>query len=117
MWVLLLHLTPQLPFAKQYWIAAGASKVRDSVDKFLIDELQSYGKKGALISDETAAPLNGPGSVDPGVASTDTDGDGIPDDAEIILGTNPKLKDSIKLHSSGYTYIEVWANSLVSSSY
>jgi hypothetical protein len=94
---------------------AGASLVRDSVDTYLIDEVNSYGAEGALISDE--ADVDGPGEIDPGTPLVDTDGDGIPDDAEAELGTDPQTADSMELHSSGYTYLEVWANSLVPESY
>ncbi|KAF7163045.1 hypothetical protein CNMCM5623_008065 [Aspergillus felis] len=94
---------------------AGASKVRDSVDTQLIAQLQSWGTQGALISDE--ATMGGPGTLNGGTSATDTDGDGIPDAAEKQLGTDPNTKDSMKLHSSGYTYLEVWANSLVPSTY
>ncbi|KAL2817507.1 pectin lyase fold/virulence factor [Aspergillus cavernicola] len=93
----------------------GASLVRDSVDTRLIEEVLSYGAEGALISDEET--MGGPGDLDGGTAFTDTDGDGIPDDAEAELGTDPNVNDSMGLHSSGYTYLEVWANSLVSESY
>jgi hypothetical protein len=61
--------------------------------------------------------MGGAGDLDKGTTPTDTDGDGIPDDAEKTLGTDPNTADSMKLHSSGYTYLEVWANSLVPSSY
>ncbi|KAE8377554.1 putative pectate lyase C [Aspergillus bertholletiae] len=94
---------------------AGASKVRDSVDTQLVAQVESYGKDGALISDE--ADMGGAGDLDKGTTPTDTDGDGIPDDAEENLGTDPKTADSMKLDTSGYTYLEVWANSLVPSSY
>lgn len=44
--------------------SAGASKSRDSIDNYLINtELASYGKVGALISDPTASPINGPGTI------------------------------------------------------
>lgn len=47
--------------------SAGASKSRDSVDNYLINtELSSYGKVGALISDQTLSPINGPGTVNGG---------------------------------------------------
>jgi hypothetical protein len=50
--------------------SAGASKSRDSVDNYLINtELLSYGKVGALISDETASPINGPGTIQGGTVS------------------------------------------------
>ena len=40
---------------------AGASLVRDSVDKYILDEVASYGTKGALISDEDE--VGGPGTL------------------------------------------------------
>ncbi|KAL4867959.1 putative pectate lyase C [Aspergillus spectabilis] len=89
----------------------GASLVRDSVDEFLVNEVLSYGKAGALISDEDS--IGGPGEIDGGSPRTDTDGDGIPDDAEVELGTDPNVVDSLELHESGYTFLEVWANGLV----
>ena len=36
---------------------AGASKWRDAVDDYVIDELVSYGKKGKTISDEASLGL------------------------------------------------------------
>lgn len=45
-------------------VSAGASKVRDRVDNYLINtELASLGKVGELISDPTASPMNGPGPI------------------------------------------------------
>ncbi|KAL5362328.1 putative pectate lyase C [Aspergillus floccosus] len=93
----------------------GASKVRDSVDTQLIAQVKSWGAKGELISDE--ASMGGPGDLDGGSPPADSDGDGIPDDAETEIGSDPNTADSMELHSSGYTYVEVWANSLVPSSY
>lgn len=52
---------------------------RDSVDKRLVSEVQTWGTTGELISDETASPMNGPGYIAGGSKPTDTDGDGIPD--------------------------------------
>jgi len=43
--------------------SAGASKSRDHVDTRLIQELQSFGTVGELISDETVAPMNGAGPI------------------------------------------------------
>ncbi|CBX90811.1 hypothetical protein IAQ61_002292 [Plenodomus lingam] len=80
--------------------SAGASKVRDAVDKRLIAELQSYGKMGQLISDENAAPMNGPGTIAGGTPWVDANGNGIPDDVE-----------------SQFSNVEDWANSLVPSGY
>jgi pectate lyase len=80
--------------------SAGASKVRDQVDKILISELQSYGKLGELISDENAAPMNGPGPIAGGLRWVDANNNGIPDDVEGQFKT-----------------VEDWANSLVPSTY
>lgn len=48
---------------------AGASKVRDSVDGRLVQEVQSLGVEGELISDENDSPMNGPGSITGGTVS------------------------------------------------
>lgn len=90
---------------------AGTSLVRDSVDALLVAELASYGKKGGLISDE--ATVGGVGTVKGGSRGVDSDGDGIPDDAEKRLGFDPAKADAMAIGQSGYTNVEVWANSLV----
>lgn len=47
---------------------AGASKVRDAVDTFLIEtELLSYGTTGIIISDPDS--VGGPGTIDGGTVS------------------------------------------------
>ncbi|OAL48037.1 pectate lyase-like protein [Pyrenochaeta sp. DS3sAY3a] len=80
--------------------SVGASKVRDSIDKRLVAELQSYGKSGQLISDETASPMNGPGAIASGTPWVDANGNGIPDNVEAQFKT-----------------VEDWANSLVPAGY
>ncbi|KAH7100260.1 pectin lyase-like protein [Auriculariales sp. MPI-PUGE-AT-0066] len=102
--------------AVAYVIAnAGASKSRDKVDTYLINtELKSYGKVGALISDENTATIGGPGPITGGTAPTDTDNDGIPDAWETANGLNPNdASDSMKIASNGYTNLENYVNSLV----
>lgn len=97
-------------------IDVGASLVRDEVDANLVEQVLSYGTDGALISDED--DFGGVGDLDGGSTPTDTDGDGIPDDVEADLGTDPNVKDSTEIDSStGYSWLEVWANSLVPASY
>ncbi|KAL4735613.1 pectin lyase fold/virulence factor [Aspergillus similis] len=94
----------------------GASLVRDDVDSNLIDQVLSYGTDGALISDED--DFGGVGNLDGGQTPTDTDGDGIPDDIETQLGTDPSAADSTEIDTStGYSWLEVWANSLVPEGY
>ncbi|KAL0577870.1 hypothetical protein V5O48_004106 [Marasmius crinis-equi] len=93
---------------------AGASKSRDHVDDYLINtEVKSYGKKGAIISDENASPINGPGPISGGTAPVDTDKDGIPDAYESAHGTNPNVADSSAIASNGYSNLENYINSLV----
>ncbi|TFK42430.1 polysaccharide lyase family 1 protein [Crucibulum laeve] len=94
--------------------SAGASKSRDRVDSYLINtELASLGKVGALITDPTVSPMNGPGPITGGTAPTDTDNDGIPDAYETAHGTNPNANDSASIASNGYANIENYINSLV----
>ncbi|KAF3061917.1 putative pectate lyase C [Daldinia childiae] len=86
---------------------------RDEIDKGLVTEVQSFGKKGELISAENAGSLDN----SKGNAPTDTDGDGIPDAYENAHGLNSRdASDAMKISSSGYTNIEVYLNSLVPSS-
>ncbi|KAK7514139.1 pectin lyase fold/virulence factor [Phyllosticta citriasiana] len=110
-----MNTTAAVDYVANY---AGASLVRDSVDAYLVSELKSWGKEGDLISDETASPVNGPGYLNPGTKRTDTDGDGISDEAEENLGTDSSTDDSMKdTDGNGYKNVEDWANSLVPSSY
>ncbi|KAI1137792.1 polysaccharide lyase family 1 protein [Hypoxylon sp. FL0543] len=89
---------------------------RDDVDKGLVAEVQSWGKKGELISDENASSLSELGSGAKGAALTDTDGDGIPDAWEDAHGLNSHdASDAMEISSSGYANIEVYVNSLVPS--
>lgn len=80
--------------------SVGVSKVRDAVDERLITELKSYGKAGQLIKDETASPMNFPGTIDSGTTWADANNNGIPDDVE-----------------DKFNNVEDWANSLVSGDY
>ena len=99
------------------WVVANVGNIfpsRDSIDDKLIAELQSYGKSGQLISDETASPMNGPGYIASGTKPTDTDGDGIPDAWEVANGLDwQDATDAMKIGSSGYANIELYLNSLV----
>ncbi|KAK1970059.1 pectate lyase [Colletotrichum sublineola] len=95
---------------------AGASIVRDAVDVALLKELASYGKFGKLISDEASA--GGVGTVAPGTAKRDTDGDGIPDEWETANGLNPNdASDGMKIGAGGYANLEIYVNSLAPTVY
>ncbi|KAH8596000.1 fibronectin [Bisporella sp. PMI_857] len=108
------------PPAAVAWVLANAGTTypsRDPIDKQLVAQVQSYGTSGALISDETASPTDGPGYVAGGTKPLDTDGDGIPDAWEKANGLNYlDASDAMKIGASGYANIEVYVNSLVAGS-
>lgn len=113
----LLNATAALDYVRAH---VGASKSRDRVDTYLIDtELGSLGTVGALITDPTASPMNGPGPIEGGTVSrsarrryvelnqrqapADVDADGIPDAWETANGLNPNdASDAMKIASNGY---------------
>jgi hypothetical protein len=95
---------------------AGASLWRDKVDDYLMDELLSYGTKGATISDETSLGLtNTVGNIPSGTTPTDSDGDGMPDSWEDKNGLDSNNYDDCLLDSDndGYTNIEEYINGIV----
>lgn len=91
---------------------------RDYTDYYMIDELKSFGKDGALISNENSLFYGNPSTwkVWTGSKKVDTDGDGMPDDWESSNGTNPSVNDAMKKSSNGYTNIENYINSIVGGS-
>ena len=95
---------------------AGCSLRRDAVDRRLIDELTSLGKRGKTLphtDDKGEALAGGMGEVTGGPAPLDSDGDGMPDAWEIAHELNPRdAADAAKLDASGYTQLEVYVNSL-----
>ncbi|MBN1127819.1 MAG: hypothetical protein JXA71_02460, partial [Chitinispirillaceae bacterium] len=95
---------------------AGASKVRDAVDEFLVDELLSYGKKGKIITteDDNGIP-NNVGTVAGGTPPVDSDKDGMPDAWERTHALDPNNAGDHKattLSAEGYTNIEMYVNEL-----
>lgn len=92
--------------------------VRDEVDRYLIDELTSWGKLGSTdgISDETTLPHGGTGTIYIGEKPQDTDGDGIPDAWETAHGLNPNdATDAARLADNGYANIENYAFSITAA--
>lgn len=93
----------------------GASRVRDSHDQRIIDQLTSLGKKGAFIDDESG--VGGIGTLSGGSALKDTDGDGMPDEWEDANGTDKNKNDAnVDSNGDGYTNIETYINSLARKS-
>lgn len=87
---------------------------RDPVDYYMVDEVMSYGKKGALISTEKTLIYGAPStwSVYGGVKKQDSDGDGMPDAWETANGTNPNANDAMTIAANGYANIENYINSI-----
>lgn len=87
---------------------------RDCSDCYLVDEVMSYGKQGALISNEETLPIGSPSTWSwyTGVKKTDTDGDGMPDAWETANGTNPNVADATVVSTNGYLNIENYINSI-----
>jgi len=90
---------------------------RDRSDCYLIDELMSFGLKGALISNEETLPIGAPDTWDwfAGTRPTDTDGDGMPDAWEVANGTDPTANDATAMAANGYLNIENYINSITAN--
>jgi pectate lyase len=105
--------TESAPDAYQRVIdSVGASKVRDAVDKRIIENVVK--QTGELITDPEL--VGGFGTLASGTAPLDTDKDGIPDTWEQSHGLNPKdPKDAMRPSKTakGYVNLEVYINSLV----
>lgn len=87
---------------------------RDPSDCYMIDEVNSIGKKGALISNEENLPYGAPNTwtVWGGNQRIDSDGDGMPDAWESAHGTDPNKDDALTVADNGYTNIENYINSI-----
>lgn len=87
---------------------------RDYADCYMIDEVMSFGKKGALISTEKTLPYGAPSTwtVWAGEKPADADGDGMPDEWEQQNGTNPNANDAMTIADNGYANIENYINSI-----
>jgi pectate lyase len=106
---------------------AGASNVRDAVDKQLIQQVESWGKQGKLISEESetvwglqyGAKVKQPkenGQKNKRFINRDlhdSDGDGIPDWYEEQMGWDPRKNDALVIEKSGYSRLEEYANHLI----
>ena len=113
-----LELWPGNSLIENLLPTVGASlPYRDYTDYYMIDEVMSFGTKGALISNEETLVYGAPSTWDvwKGTAHTDSDGDGMPDEWEKANGTNPNANDAMTLADNGYTNIENYINSITES--
>lgn len=108
---------------------AGCSLDRDIIDERIVKETRegkatfkgNVSKVGGIIdSQNDLKPSGAPAdwsawpSLEGGEKPKDTDQDGMPDEWEEAHGLNPKYPlDRNNKHESGYTYLEVYINSLV----
>lgn len=108
---------------------AGCSLDRDIIDERIVKETRegkatfkgNVSKVGGIIdSQNDLKPSGAPAdwsawpSLEGGEKPKDTDQDGMPDEWEEARGLNPKYPlDRNNKHESGYTYLEVYINSLV----
>ncbi len=113
-----------LPAAEAYSLVvanAGASRVRDRVDRRLIEEVSSLGTLGQIISNESDPPMSwqsSPAGSAPAPAAaaapSDTDSDGMPDEWELAVGLDPNVADhNGDGDNNGYTNLEDYLNALV----
>jgi len=93
---------------------AGASKVRDSIDLRIIEEVRTgtakYGKNGII---ESQNEVGGWPTLKSTPAPSDSDRDGMPDAWELANNLNPSnSSDRNNKDSVGYTMLERYINSL-----
>jgi pectate lyase len=94
---------------------AGASLYRDPADQYVLDELTSFGTRGATIDDEAVLGFaNGVGDLPSAAAPADVDRDGMADAWEQQNGLNPSDANDRNgdRNGDGWTNLEEYINSL-----
>lgn len=107
-------LTPAEALAKVIASAGASLPVRSMLDTLLTGELTSYGKRGALISNESQNGIyDVVGAMSVGQKADDSDSDGIPDAWEDENGLNKSNPDdAVAAAPNGYLNIENYLNSI-----
>jgi hypothetical protein len=93
--------------------AAGASNVRDAVDRRVVESVRAG--TGKLI--DSQAEVGGWPELARGTPWKDSDGDGIPDDWERAHGLDPRnaADGNQDRNGDGYTNLEEWLNALAAA--
>ena len=86
---------------------AGASLARDSIDNQLISELVSLGTQGRHYTNESQF---GPMAIAGGPTPQDSDQDGMPDEWEMVTGSDYTTADNNIMDANGYTKLENYLN-------
>lgn len=109
-----LDISPASSVLSQLSETGASYPFRDYVDCYMVDEVMTFGKEGAFISNEGSLPYGIPSvwKVWKGEQPVDTDKDGIPDTWEAIIGSDPAKDDAMVIGESGYANIELYLNSL-----
>ena len=107
-------LTPDQAISRVVTAVGASLPARSAVDEYMLDQLASYGEKGALITNETNNGIyNNVGVVSEADRPADTDSDGIPDAWEDANGLNKSSADDATLTAeNGYLNIENYINSI-----
>ncbi|MDR1343308.1 MAG: fibronectin type III domain-containing protein [Prevotellaceae bacterium] len=107
-------LSPQEALDRVVGSVGASLPARSAVDAYMLDELLSYGQKGALITNETNNGIYGNvGVVSAGAKPLDTDGDGMTDAWEDANGLDKNsAADATQPAANGYLNIENYINSI-----
>jgi hypothetical protein len=107
-------LTPEAALSRVVASVGASLPARSAVDAYMVDQLLSYGTKGALITNETNNGIyNNVGVVSEAAKPADADNDGIPDAWEEANGLNKNsAADATQLAANGYLNIENYINSI-----
>jgi len=104
-----IPVTIDSPTLAYYKVAsqAGASLARDTIDNKLISELLSLGTQGQHYTNESQF---GPMVIAGGQTPQDSDQDGMPDEWEMVNGSDYTTADNNVVDANGYTKLENYLN-------
>lgn len=102
------HVLPRVGASKGLDCAGNWVERRDAQDTRLIDWYLT--NRGFLVADEDE--VGGFPTLAQGLACADTSGDGIPDEWLVRHGLDPLVAIGPDIHSSGYSYLELYLNGM-----